>query len=495
MVDFGSSVGTRIGRAISGEARMQVAWQWVIAIASTFLLAKVIASVGLIAAAGVIGFFILAPIVASILWNREVAIYLVLLLAFFISVPNRLVEGVPMGIALDVLIVGSMIGLLYKCILDNDWRLFTTPMTVAILLWAGMNLFEVVNPGAASRAAWFYVIRPAVEYMMLFFLTYSALDTPKKLNRFLFIILGLSIFSACWGIKQTTSGYFQWELNYVMSHDIVHLVFNYGRWRAIGSIGSPSQFGMIMAFVSMLSIALFTAYKGWLVRSFLLVSIITTLLAMVYSGTRTAYIIVPVFYFVWVILSRNKKLYFSILFAAGLMTIVATMPTNNYHIQRIQSMFKGSEDASYQTRDRNRKLIMPWIAAHPIGGGLGSTGVWGQRFSPGTFLANFPPDSGLVRVSVELGWIGLLFFLNVYYNVLVKGSLLYWKMKNAKYKSIVAGMIAGISPLLIAEWGQEVVGVFPLSLLFWMFVAILFRAIYFDQQEQLKLNQNISQQA
>jgi hypothetical protein len=60
-------------------------------------------------------------------------------------------------------------------------------------------------------------------------------------------------------------------------------------------------------------------------------------------------------------------------------------------------------------------------------------------------------------------------------------------MKNPKYKSIVAGMIAGISPLLIAEWGQEVVGVFPLSLLFWMFVAILFRAVYFDQQEQLQM--------
>jgi cell division protein FtsW (lipid II flippase) len=115
--------------------------------------------------------------------------------------------------------------------------------------------------------------------------------------------------------------------------------------------------------------------------------------------------------------------------------------------------------------------------------------VWGQRFSPGTFLANFPPDSGLVRVAVELGWIGLFFFLNVYYHVLVKGSFLFWKMKQQKYKAITGGMIAGICPLLVAEWGQEVVGVFPLSLLFWMFIAILFRAIYFDQQEQDKPEQ------
>ena len=42
----------------------------------------------------------------------------------------------------------------------------------------------------------------------------------------------------------------------------------------------------------------------------------------------------------------------------------------------------------------------------PIGGGLGSTGVWGQRFTPGSFLAMFAPDSGLIRVAVELGWVG-----------------------------------------------------------------------------------------
>ena len=73
---------------------------------------------------------------------------------------------------------------------------------MAILLWAGMNVLEVVNPFAASRAAWFFVIRPAVEYMMLFFLTYSALHTPAKLTRFLFVLLFLSAFSGLWGIRQ-----------------------------------------------------------------------------------------------------------------------------------------------------------------------------------------------------------------------------------------------------------------------------------------------------
>jgi hypothetical protein len=349
-----------------------------------------------------------------------------------------------------------------------------------------MNLAEVVNPGAGSRAAWFYVVRPAVGYLMLFFLVYQSINTPAKLFRLLYAILFLALFSAGWGIWQANFGYFDWEYLYVLRHDLVHLVFNYGRWRAIGTIGSPSQFGIIMGFISMLSFSLLSGFKGSVARIFLLVTSLAALMGMVYSGTRSAYVIIPVFYFVWVILSRNKKLYYSLVFAGAGFFVLATMPTNNYHIQRIQSTFKASEDASYQVRARNKKMIFPWILKHPIGGGLGSTGVWGQRFTPGTFLANFPPDSGIIRVAVELGWVGLLIFLNVYYNILIKGTFAFWKMKDKRYKAIVAGMICSIAPLLIVEWGQEVVGVFPMSMLFWFFVAIMFRAIHFDMAERDK---------
>ncbi|MEO0332959.1 MAG: O-antigen ligase domain-containing protein, partial [Bacteroidota bacterium] len=155
-----------------------------------------------------------------------------------------------------------------------------------------------------------------------------------------------------------------------------------------------------------------------------------------------------------------------------------------YQIQRIHTILKASEDNSYQTRARTREMITPWILTHPIGGGLGSTGVWGQRFSPHTFLANFPPDSGLIRVAVELGWIGLLIFLNVYATILIKGTFAFWKMKDKQYKCMVAGFMCGIPPFLLVEWGQEVVGVFPISILFWIITAIIFKAIQLDKEER-----------
>ncbi|MGL1489090.1 hypothetical protein ACSTJG_25000, partial [Vibrio parahaemolyticus] len=78
----------------------------------------------------------------------------------------------------------------------------------------------------------------------------------------------------------------------------------------------------------------------------------------------------------------------------------------NQNILRFQSAFRPNNDASYRVRIFNQARIKPYIWSHPIGGGLGSTGEWGKKFAPNSYLANFPPDSGYVRTTVELGYVG-----------------------------------------------------------------------------------------
>ena len=96
-------------------------------------------------------------------------------------------------------------------------------------------------------------------------------------------------------------------------------------------------------------------------------------------------------------------------------------------------------------------------------------------------LANFPPDSGLIRVAVELGWIGLLIFLNLYGQVIWHGARGYRQMTDKQLRVITAGITCGVAAILPVEWGQEVVGVYPISILFWLYIAVLFRAIALDQ--------------
>lgn len=449
----------------------------------------VLAMVAIAKVAGIIGvallvFLVVAgPLVISVLWKTAIGVYILIIIAFFLSVFNRLTPGVPLGIGIDFLILLMGIGLFFRCYLERSWAALKTPVTWIIVVWLGYNVLAIANPIAPSRVAWFYVVRPVLAYAMLFFFTNHIMKSIDDIRRILMFFFGVVLIAAGWGIYQAWFGLFQWELNYLYQKDLVHLVFNYGVWRSIGPIGSPAQYGIIMAEFFTMAIILAGAYKKRSAKIYFYFVSFCCLLAMVYSGTRSAYIIPPLSLFTYIVIKRNPKYYLIIVAMAMGLVVIANIESQNFYINRIQTIFKASEDKSYQIREENRAIIMPWIARHPIGGGLGSTGVWGQRFSPNTFLANFPPDSGLIRVAVELGWIGLIIFLTLYALVLLKGVFGYWRTTNPQFKAIIASILSGIAPLILVETSQEVVGVFPMSLLFWIMISIMFSAIKLSKNQ------------
>ena len=426
---------------------------------------------------------IVIPPVLAVVWKTQIGIYILITASFFLSVGLRLIPNLPIGMSIDFLILMMLIGKAFRLQYDRDWFRLKSPLTIIILIWVAYNLAQIANPWAASRTAFFYVIRPAVGYLMLYFLIWDTVKGTKEVNNIFNYVLFLGWIAAMWGLYQFFFGYFNWEMAHVLRTDTVHLVFNHGRWRSFGPIGSPAQYGIIMASLACIvgnSFFYKKSVSGKVIMAFLFCCFV---LAMVYSGTRASYIIIPVFYFVKVVISRNKKLYLTIILGIIGLVILAKVPTNNYQIQRIQSVFKANEDKSYQIRAANRKMITPWILRHPIGGGLGSTGVWGQRFSPGTFLASFPPDSGIIRVAVELGWIGLIIFLLIYFQAFTKGTKGLWKMKNSIHKDKVESIICCLPAWGLVEMGQEVAGVFPMSLLFWVFLAIVFTTLKYEKVE------------
>lgn len=452
----------------------------------TLMVTMGVYKLGLLGVVLFIGAVVAGPLVFTALWKTQLGIYLMVVASFFLSVALRLMPNVPVGIGLDLMILIMVSGSVYRMQYERDWSSMKSPITVIVLLWAAYNLAQIANPFAASRVAWFYVIRPAVGYLMLYFLVWQSIKTSKDTTLLLHFILLLSAVAGVWGIYQGVFGYFNWELGHVIRTDTIHLVFNNGRWRSFGPIGSPAQYGIIMAAMCCLSLNSAFAGNGIRARFFYGTVGIICLMGMVYSGTRSSFIILPVYFFVKVLISRNPKLWASLVFASMCLLVVAKMPTSNYHILRIQSVFKASEDKSYQIRAHNRKMITPWIVRHPIGGGLGSTGVWGQRFSPGTFLANFPPDSGIIRVAVELGWIGLILFLLIYVMAFIKGVLACWRMPRSPQRTQVVGIACLLPPLGLVEMGQEVAGVFPMSLLFWVLLGLLFVNIRLVKNELIQ---------
>jgi len=169
------------------------------------------------------------------------------------------------------------------------------------------------------------------------------------------------------------------------------------------------------------------------------------------------------------------------------------VPTSNVNLQRFQTAFSPSDDPSYLVRKDNQKRIQPYIQSHPLGGGLGSTGTWGQRFSPHSYLASFPPDSGYVRVAVEMGWIGLLLICTLMFVVLKTGIQNYFKIKDPALKSYCLAMILIVFALNIGNFPQEALVQFPVNIYFYLCIALINVTYRIDKNMQLaKLNNNLT---
>ena len=456
---------------------------WLIVIILTLLIAIASSYGGFLVPVLIVIMVFAIPLVLSILVNRDIGVYLMVVIAFFLNVLSWNFQGIPFGIMIDLFIMLMMLSLIYKCYLQKEWSVFKTPISGIVLTWGLYNLLQLFNPEASSRVAWFYVMRPALGYLMMYFLTSSILVSYQAVTRFLGFFVLIATLDGFWGIYQSFFGYLPYEMAWVYANDAVHLVFNYGKWRSFGTIGSPAQYGIIMCITFLMTISFVKMWQFRWKKWLMWISVFTCFMATIYSGTRSAYVIIPLYIFVNIILSRNFKMYGLIVVMVAGLFVLANVESNNWYVQRIQSVFKANEDKSFQVREENRTVITPYIMSHPFGAGLGSTGVWGQRFSPGTWLAEFPPDSGLIRVGVELGWVGLVIFVSLYLWVLIKSTLMFWTLKTKRYNKIVPCIISAIAPLLLIETSQEVVGVYPMSLLFWILLAVLFRSLALAKKE------------
>ncbi|NLR94581.1 MULTISPECIES: O-antigen ligase family protein [Flammeovirga] len=437
---------------------------------------------------------ITVPLLLSLFFYIKFSIYLYIFLSIFIGIPLKMNLPVPIGLGVDFAILFTILGHLYKCSEMKDYKsTFIVPMMIPIALWIGWNVFQVVNPIAGSRVAWFFVMRPYVLYPILYFIAYYYFRSIEDIKHLFFFLLLCSYISSVWGVIQNINGYFPFEMDWVYANDAKHLVYISGRWRIFGTLASPAHFGMLMAIIIVAGAVVAYLYK-WPSIIVIAFGTIISLPALVWSGTRTGIALVVVITAIIVGLWGNFKIYIAGGIFAFFFIILIITPSNNYHIQRIQSTFAGSEDTSYKEREENRNAMYPWIMKHPMGGGLGSTGVWGVRFSPGTMLANFAPDSGHIRVMVETGWIGYIIYMGIYFTF-IWYSLRHtkiWKIKDTKLKVLLLVLFAVLCSFIIVEQAQDVNGILPFSIMLWIFIALLMRVIdhIHDHFQEMELEEH-----
>ena len=200
-------------------------------------------------------------------------------------------------------------------------------------------------------------------------------------------------------------------------------------------------------------------------------------LGMAYSGTRTANAMAAAGLVMFVLLTMNKKS--SKIFAAFLVVVylfIMYVPIyDNATLNRFRTTFNATHDESYKVREANRAFIQPYIYRHPIGGGLGTTGDKGTEYNPGHFLAGFPPDSGYLKYTLEIGWIGLL-ITSILYFVTLKNSIRgYFESKDNNVQMLFAACCSCLFAFYLADFAQEAILSFTAIVVYYPLVSISLR--------------------
>ena len=418
------------------------------------------------------------------LLNTEAGLYINIIYSFFAFHFNRFLfnDNLQVGVGSDILVVATVLSLFIGK--KKNFQFPKGPVVVCLLIMYGYIVIELVNPYAHSFLGWYQTLRKILAEFFLLLIAYNAFTSFKIVKRFITILFILCTICGIYGCIQQWHGLFNFEIAWATADEHrFGLIFIAGDYRKFSTMSDPTAYAIIMASCGAFFLVVATGQKKMLIKIILLVGVMFMFMGMGYSGTRTANAMLIAGLALFIILSFNKKStrLFAILASISFLVLLYG-PYSNSTINRFRTTFLGSEDESYKVRLVNKAFIQPYIYSHPFGGGLGTTGAGGLRYSPSHVLAGFPPDSGYLKMALEIGWIGLAILCLIYYNVLRNGVKVYFASKNENLKIIYAACVTAFFCLFVGQFAQDAIGQITDIVVYYPLIAITLRAKTLEQE-------------
>jgi hypothetical protein len=396
--------------------------------------------------------------------------------AFFLVGLTRLVPA-PLGLAVDGLLALSLTGLLFQH-RRFDFRAAQHPLVGLVALWMGYTLLELFNPEAHSRLAWFYAMRGTALYWLLtLFLGFVLVHRRVQLVLFLRLWLGISLLAALYGMKQKFVGLFAFEWAWLNAGAATtHLLF--GKLRVFSFYSDAGQFGAAMGHALVVSGILAVELQGAAKRRLYGLVAAACLVGLFISGTRGALAVPGLGSLTYLFLSKRYKILLLGLVAIGVVFFVLKythIGQGVYAVNRMRTALD-PDDPSLQVRLENQRKLARYLDSRPFGGGVGSAGSWGLRFSPNTFLAQTPTDSWYVRLWAEYGIVGLWLYLGIMGWFVVQGARRIWTLDDPWLRPRLMALFAGIMGILLASYGNSVLGQMPTAMVTYLSMVFILKA-------------------
>ncbi|MVT08088.1 O-antigen ligase family protein [Chitinophaga tropicalis] len=456
---------------------------WVVAIPVIAYVSSMDAKFSIVVAGGIIGLALAA--VSAI--NYRAGYYIYITVALMVHVPERMSRtAIPVGVVMDAFLLLVLAG----CIFDRKRAdvpkidYYKDPLLLVLYLYTAYLLIQCFNPNMFNIQGWFIYIRVYIRNLIFLFITMKVLSTWKDVYWFFKFWLVISTAAALYGCLQQAVGLLPFEREYIaMNPDKFKTVMIQGRARIFSFMADPAAFGVLMACGAIICAILITASKQVISmpRKVLLLFIIAVhLLALGFSGTRTAYVMLPVglLLFFLVNLHNRNTLIAASIFTFGMLAMLFGPFYSSPTIIRFRTAFMGSQDESLNLRDVNRHGIQPYIYSHPIGGGVMTVGNDGVTYNPGHRLAGLQPDSGYLRAVLELGWIGLIIVCLYAYMGTHYAIKNYFNEEGELNRLLLIGIAAVQYAIIVATYAQEAGGLIETAIFLNAILGITIRVRY-----------------
>lgn len=394
---------------------------------------------------------------------------------FVIMTLGRHVEGSQPGLAIDGLLVLTWLAVLFSRSQELDWNRTQNDLCLLALIWFGINMVELVNPAGASVMGWLYEMRGTTLYWFLTVpLCCMVFYKAQDLRLFLLLVIGFSVLGTLYGIKQKVLGVDAAEQRWLdEGAAITHVLW--GRLRVFSFYSEAAQFGASQAHVGLICLILALGPFAWWKRSLLAAASLLLIYGMLISGTRGALFVLVAGLFLYLLLSKQTKvlvvgcvLAFSALFVLKFTSI----GNSNADIVRLRTSLD-PQDASFQLRLQNQAKLHDYLATQPLGGGVGSIGIWGKKYNADKYISSIAPDSYFVKIWAEYGIVGFLIWLGMMLYILGKCCGIVWNIRDPKLRQQLLALTAGFGGILVSSYGNEVMNQMPSAMIVyvsWVFV-------------------------
>lgn len=454
-----------------------------LALASGYLTAKGFFFIPLALGAALIG----AAIVHVCFFKPMLGFFITTTIAFFIFYPGHLIgRDLPIASSVDLLIIfvflGSMISKKARDVKPGN--LFSTPVSIMLMLNVMIFLLQAFNPNVPNLSGWTTPVRRLLVLVLVYAIAYRLIDRFWKFKKFIKLWIILGTIAGLYAIYQQYFGYLPGEMRYIMSQPgVFDLLFQGGQLRKFSFFADVVTFGIFSGSMGVVTLILGINEHHPVKRNILLIITVVLMLGMAYSGTRTTNIILPAGIALYGFITiQNKKTLVALFGCFLLFMFVLFAPIySNPTLNRIRTTFDSKEE-SLNVREINRHFIQPYLHHHPYGAGVSTTGVEGNLYYPGHPLAGFPPDSGLLKIGLEMGWIGLLLHILLNSVILYQGIYYYFRMRNKKLKKYMVTILCGLFPYMVCQFSQNAIGQLPSAIWFFSCMAIIKRLKEFDEE-------------